>query len=476
MLATFGGGSANGFRTSSSSDSKLFDDYGVFGKVFPASPNTNTDATMTEIFTFVGSNLSTNYQIVRAQLLDGTASGYDPLNARLVTSRSSNNSVQPTFMFPASGYNWSTVSSTSHIQQLAAQTASGSSGAGAFSIGGALYTDTTSSKVISRAIHYALMSESEYGAQSQYYLKDVANGGYTNVQFDMPSTSNYHNRGQSTRYNRGHQSTERMLMNISKDQSGDLENVTGMPNVIQANVFDSNFSLINPQSTQSAVARTSYDLSGANTHGNHNRGAYLGGRQVGNVHESFYVGIYYDHSGTSANRGMRFVKFSHNLSTNNVTKQVGDHINIPQINASGGQISYSNQVYPHAYFSMNNHGSAYSRSALNGQYHFYVDLSQTWGNTHNSLAYTFAGSQNHDTVARVGTNVNGNPVYFINMSNDHYLYEYKPASNSWNWNYASATNNTSPVAGINGCFPIPQTNRMIVSTQAGFTLYEIDIP
>ena len=165
MLATFGGGSANGFRASSSGNLSVFDDYGVFGKVFPASPSTNTDATMTEIFTFVGSSLSSNYQSVRAQLLDGAASGYDPLNARLVTSRSSNNSVQPTFMFPASGYNWSTVSSTSHITQLAAQTASLSSGAGAFGIGGALYTDTTSTKVISRAIHYAGMSESDYGVQ-----------------------------------------------------------------------------------------------------------------------------------------------------------------------------------------------------------------------------------------------------------------------------------------------------------------------
>ena len=292
----------------------------------------------------------------------------------------------------------------------------------------------------------------------------------------MPTSTNYHGRGESTRYNRAHQSTERMLMNIAKDQSGDLENVSGMPNVVQGRVFNSSFSLLGASSTQGAVARTSYDLSSANTHGNHNRGAYLGGRQVGNVHESFYVGIYHDHSSISAQKGFRFVKFSHDLSTNTVTNQVGDHINISSINSSGGQISYSNQVYPHAYFSINNSGSANLSSAASGQVHFYVDLSQTWGNTNNSLAYTYAGNQNHDTVARVGTNVNGQPVYFINMANNHYLYEYKPAQNSWNWNYASTVNNTAPVSGINGCFPIPQTNRMIVSTQAGFTLYEINIP
>jgi len=465
MMQLLGGAAGGG--------QKIFDDYGIFGITFPTtSGQTNTSVTLTEVFTLAGTSQSSNYTAVRAQLLDGAGSGYDPKNARLVTSRFSNNSVQPTFMYPASGYDWSTVSSTSHMTQSAAQFASSSSGAGAYGIGGALYTDTTSTKVISRAIHYAGMTESQYGITSEYTLKDVTNGGYTSGQFNMPTSTNYHSRGESTRYNRGHQSTERMLMNVAKDQNGYLENVSGMPNVIQARVFNSSFSLIGASSTQGAVARTSYDLSSANTHGNHNRAAYLGGRQVGNVHESFYVGIYHDHN-NSSNKGRRYVKFSHDLTNDSVTTQVGAHISDSNINSSGGVVSYSNQVYPHAYYSVINSGNANGSIGNNQGQHYYVDLSQTWNN---GLSETFAGNLTFHHVARVGTNGNGNPVYFLTNASTSYIYEYIPSQNSWNLHYANNTNVTTPVDNINGVFPIPQTNRIIVSTQAGFTLYELDIP
>jgi hypothetical protein len=478
MLATMGGGSANGFgRGGGAAALPLFNEHGIFGIEFPNSGNLNNTVTLTEVFTYGQTGLSGGQQANRAQLIDGAAAGFDPLNAGLITAgndgHNSGNAAMPVRMSPISGRDWSTVSSPGHIDTTYIGSQSSASGmVASYGIGGALYTDATSTQVISKRVHYAPNTGSDYSQGSTGYIKN-SSGGYSVHYFDMPSSTNYHGRGASTRFNRGHSSTEGMLVNFVKDQSGYLENVSGMPNVWMANVLDASGGLINPQSTQSATARTSYNLGSSNTHGNSNRGAFLGGRKVGNTHESFFVGVYSGYTSNSYD-GMRFIKVTQDLTTRTVTTQVGDNIHV-DVNGDNGDIIYANQVYPHAHFIINNHSNSYVTNNHSSSKHYYVDLSQTWGNTNNSLAYDANSGSVGSHFSRVGNTVGGDGVYFYFDTSYAWIKAHNVTNNNFPTDYARASIFSNHY-NTNGVFPIPETNRILVSNQLGFTLYEMNIP
>ena len=171
---------------------------------------------------------------------------------------------------------------------------------------------------------------------------------------------------------------------------------------------------------------------------------------------------------------MRFIKVTQDLTSRAVTTQVGDHINIA-VTGDLGDIIYANQVYPHAHFIINNHTNSYVTNNHSNSRHIYVDLSQTWGNTNNSLAYSANSGSVGSHFSRVGNTVGGDGVYFYFDTSYAWIKAHNVANNNFPTDYARASVHSNHY-NTNGVFPIPETNRILVSNQLGFTLYEMNIP
>ena len=434
-----------------------FNDYGI------------TSGNISSLTSIAYTNAITDSQLSRQKsfssvMLDRDGVAYDPSNARLVTSSAAGGtqgnspSLYPRYFYPSNNMGWGSVSSASDINDnsyfLEADNQSGAANQGC-KIGGSHYVDSTSTKVLSNALQYSQMSESDYDVQTRFYYKDANNNYATNNFFTSISSNT-----PATRYNRDMDSTAGLTVQVGKDQSGGTSGYSGQPTYSHAKRYDTS-GMTSYHETDFLQSDTTQ-----NTHGHSNKGAFLGGRTVGNSTYAYYFVQYNYHSGGGA-EGYRLIQYNYTTaSAGAIGRQISQHTN-KYVNANDGYITTGNQVWPHAFFSDNQ--STTQDAGTYGNIH-YIDMSGTWNaNSTGFPYYEIETTSQKKYISRIGGTTSA-PI-FIMLENAQL--EVRPFDTSTRtFGSAIATQSVYSSDRVNGIWPVPTTNRILVSYYNGVQVFE----
>jgi hypothetical protein len=391
----------------------------------------------------------------------------DPKNARLITSvpyQSSFYTLKPMAIYPSgSAGGWDGVTSASDISSdktlfnEAENDGNNTEYGGQF--GGAHYTDTTSAQVICRAFQYAQQTGSDYDVYTKYVFKDTSTGNYTNAMYQTPISA-----GQgiaSTRFNTDLHSAENTLVQVGKDQAGGTRSTSGQSTYLHMRQITNAGSIGNYFETTFSAKYTDQ-----NTHGHSNRGVFLGAQVQGNTMYSWYFTQYNHHSG-SGEDGYRFVRLRQPTSNNSpMAVDLAGHMPKAVV-ASGGVLYPASQVYPHAFFT-DYDGNSYGGAAGNTGNVYYVDLSETWNGSGAGLTLHSLGGSRKKYFARVGGTTSA-PVFAMISNQNVKIMPFDPVTKTW-----GSTISEVPLASgdVNGLWPIPETNRIVVSYNNGCEVLE----
>lgn len=427
----------------------VFDDYGVYS---------DTISSVASVFDYGDESLGDYQSSFNSVLLDGTGSGESPLNARLFTSSNDDigNKVKPVYLYPASGYNWSTVSQSSHIYKddtTDAVTNSSQMNYGSM-YGGSHYTDSTSTKVLCRAAQYGSMTNSDYSIYTHYVYKNSSNT-YTKASYQTPIASS---GSGSTRFQHDLHSTENTLVQAGKDQSGAYFGTSGQATYMHINQLTNSGGIGSYFETAKLVQNDAQ-----NTHGQTYRGAFLGGRVDGSTMYAYYIGLYYNYGGGA--NGYKLVRINQPTSNNSAMGMtVTGHQNFTV--GTTGLIFHGSQVWPHAFVSIYS-GSTYNASQSADTY--YLDLSETWSSSYGVNFQTVVSGDTMKFISRVGGTTSA-PVFAMLQSGELRIKSFNPSTLAFS---QIATASIGNPGRVNGIWPIPNTNRIIVSKQEGLHLFEV---
>lgn len=392
----------------------------------------------------------------------------DPKNARLITSvpyQGQYYHLKPMAIYPSgSSGGWDGVTSPNDIASdrtlFNEAENDGNNVEYGGSFGGAHYTDTTSAQVICRAFQYAQQTGSDYDVYTKYVFKDTSTGNYTNGMYQTPISS-----GQgiaSTRFNTDLHSAENTLVQVGKDQAGGTRGTSGQPVYLHMRQITTSGNIGNYFETAFSAVNTSH-----NTHGHSNRGVFLGAQVQGNTMYSWYFTQYNSHGGTGAD-GYKFVRLRQPTSNNSpMAVDIAGH-QVKDVNASYGVLYPASQVYPHAFFT-DYTGNSYSSAGGNQGTSYYVNLAETWNGSGAGLTLHSLGVNSKKYYARVGGTTSAPVFAFLSGSNVK-IQPFDPVTRLWGSTIASvAIQNANE---CNGIWPIPETNRIVVSYNNGCEVLE----
>lgn len=430
-----------------------FDDYGIASGDIQG---------VSRVFDGGSVSIGTGANAINTAMFANTGSSTDPLKSLLVTSSSGTSNFRPIGFHPTSSYNWNTVSSMNHITSYTFPTASASEASYDSQIGGAHYTDSTSTKVLCHAFQYIQPATSDYTNDTYTVRKNASNDALLTGSYSTPFAQNSSQRFASCIH--GSQNT---FVQVGKDQSGTVSGFSGnggQPSYSYYRQLTNNGGIGSETDTQYHYYNT-----GHNTHGHVDRGVFLGGRSNGGIMYSYFFMNYNNHSGGAD--GYQFVKCEQTISSGafSVSKSAHqDDSNAWTVGGSHGRIYMGSQVYPHAFWSIAQ--EAYNQSnagAVTDTY--YADLSQTWNNSTGFTKYQVDTNGNMKYVSRVG-GTTSDPVFAMYEASALKIKSFNTSNRTWT-NIASIS--ITDAGRTNGIWPIPNSKRLLVSKQEGFELYEL---
>ena len=399
---------------------------------------------------------------INSVLLDGTNASYDPTNARLVTSSGANatysNTLYPRYFFPANNMGWGAVSSASDINDngyfAEADNPSGGQLGSFSSIGGSHYVDSTSTKTVSNAIQYSQTQESDYDVKTKMYYKNASNSYAAQTIFTTTSST------PSTRHQRDLDATAGITFQGGKDQSGLTSGYSGQPSFAHARRYDN--------TGYTGHFETDYLNDGNqihNTNGHCNKGAFLGGRTVGNSTYAYYFFQYNGWSGTGSD-GYRHIQYSYNTATAGaISRSITGH-NSKVVQDDKGYITTGNQVWPYGFFS--DYQGNVNDAGTYGDIWF-VDMSGTWNSSTGWPTHNIEANSDKKYISRIG-GTTAAPIFAMWSNAQLEIRPFNPTTRAFGSTLATASFYSSD--RVNGIWPVPNTNRILVSYYNGVQVFE----
>ena len=440
-----------------------FNDYGI----------SSTDITSLTSITYTNDILNSTVNAhpskksLNSVLLDGEAAAYDPSNARLVTSSGNvgpsgqAETLYPRWFRPANNMGWGAVTQQSHINdndyfgEADGDSNSSNNLNAPCNIGGSHYVDSTSTKVISNAIQYSQASEGHYDAITRMYYKNSSNS-YSGQQIFTPVSS-----AGSTRHQRDIDATAGLTMQAGKDQNGSTSGYNpGQPLYAHVRLYDNTGFTGNFDTNYFNDGNNSH-----NTNANVNRAAFLGGKTVGTSTYAYYIMQYNGWSNTGSD-GRRVVRYDYNTNATGSTNiTISNHANA-SVQDDKGYITTGNQVWPYGFFS-DYQGNANDAGTYGDIW--FADMSGTWSNSTGWPLYNIEANSDKKYISRIG-GTTAAPIFAMYSNAQLEIRPFNPTTRAFGSTIATAQFFSSD--RVNGIWPVPTTNRILVGYYNGVQVFE----
>jgi hypothetical protein len=435
-----------------------FDDYGI-----SSSDISSLTSVVVAGSTLITQGTAVGKRSLSSVLLDRDGVAYDPANSRIVTSTytdgtspNQQDTLKPVYFYPLNNMGWGAVSSTSHVSSDSHPEADGTSGGGLINkLGGQHYVDSNGTKVVCNSYQYTQSCQGGANPYSKIIYKNTSNNPsnyYALVSYRNPISSS-----SAVRFNTEVDGTAGLAVQVGKDQDGSGTGWPGQPGYIHARRIDSSGSINYHETNPTAQGDQQ------NTHGHSNRGAFLGGITIGASTYSYYF-IQYNNYSNGAD-GYRLVRYYYNTaSASAISVSLGTHQN-KNVQENGGYTTTGNQVWPYAFFS-DYQGTATDAGSY-GSIH-YVDMSGTWSSSGFPL-YTIETNSDKKYISRIG-GTTAAPIYAMLSNAQLEIRPFNVSTRSFGSTIATASVYSSD--RVNGIWPVPNTNRLLVSHWNGVQLFE----